>query len=79
RIHPVFHVSRLKLRPTKPSTDGTGPLVRPHQHTPPPLRVTKGLPEYEVETILSHSVINGKRHYRVRWRDHEGSDTQETD
>jgi hypothetical protein len=54
KIHPVFHVSLLRTY----KADGT---VQP----PPPPELVEGELEYEVENILDHRIVRGRREYLV--------------
>jgi Chromo (CHRromatin Organisation MOdifier) domain/Integrase core domain len=59
RIHPVFHVSMLKLY--KESEE----FLRA---TPPPPTIVSGdSKEYEVETILDKRTLKGKTQYLIKW------------
>jgi hypothetical protein len=61
RIHPVFHVSLLKLYQASPNE-----FVRP---TPPPAVISPNTEqeEYEVETILDKRILRKKPQYLIKW------------
>jgi hypothetical protein len=62
RIHPVFHVS--KLRPYTPD-----PISVRHPPSPPKTTITQsGIEEYEVETILDSRLYRTKLQYLVKWK-----------
>ena len=62
RIHPVFHVS--KLRPFQADT-----ILERHQPPPPkPVITTAGDTEYEVENILDSRLHRAKLQYLVKWK-----------
>lgn len=69
RIHPVFHVSRLKEY--RSTTDF------PHRSTkPPPPEVKDGHDEYEVERIVDKRRRWNRVEYLVKWKgygDHDNS------
>ncbi|TKX19704.1 hypothetical protein C1H76_8150 [Elsinoe australis] len=54
-IHPTFHVSLLE------------PYRRSDDVAPPPLEI-EGVEEYEAEEVVDKGLIDGKIHYRVRWK-----------
>src|SRR5271155_2785851 len=62
RIHPVFHVSLLKLYKESPEE-----FVRP---TPPPAIFIPetNQEEYEVETILDKRIIHKRLQYLIKWK-----------
>ena len=73
-IHPVFHVSQLKL-----SYPNTIPNCR---ETPPTPVTIDGEPEYKIEDILD-SKIDNRRHackllYLVKWAGYKGTDKETT-
>ncbi len=59
RIHPTFHVSRLK--PVKYSP--LSPATRP----PPAPRIIDGQPAYTVWRLLDTRLVQGKRQFLVDW------------
>ena len=59
KIHPIFHVSRLK-RYVAGGGDGTQP--------PPPILAEDGEPEYEVDKIVRERGSGRRKEYRVRWK-----------
>ena len=59
RIHPVFHVSKLKLyKETEEFLRAT---------PPPPVILSDNSEEYEVETVLDKRTLKGKTQYLVKW------------
>jgi hypothetical protein len=70
RVHPVFHVS--KLRPFKPD-----PIVERSARPPPP-PVLKGgeTEEYEVERIENSRLFRRKLQYLVKWKGYPPSDNE---
>jgi hypothetical protein len=63
RVHPVFHVSRLK-----PFRESTIPgRVQP----PPPPVVSDGEPWFEVQAILKHEDARGSRRCLVAWKGYD--------
>ena len=60
RIHPVFHVSRLKPCPDKPFPQ------QPRPREPPP-KIINGEEEYLVEAILNQRKHHGRTQYLVKW------------
>ena len=69
RIHPVFHVSRLKTY-TDPSS--FSPLRAP-DNRPPPVTVDD-VEEYEIEKIVDHRLRHGQRQYLVHWLGYDATD-----
>ena len=71
-IHPVFHVSQLKL--AIPNT-----ILDRIQPPPPPVKVD-GEPEFEISEILDSKVDRRRRSckllYLVRWSGYEGTDEE---
>ena len=61
RIHPVFHVS--KLRAYIPD-----PIHERKPHPPPKPVITQGVEEYEVEDILDSRLHRAKLEYLVTWK-----------
>jgi len=68
RIHPVFHVSKLKKYHTQP--DGLQTEIPP----PAPIMQPDGTVEYIVERILDKKKIDGKWHYLVKWKGYSESE-----
>ena len=71
-VHPVFHVSQLKV-----ATPNTIPnRVQP---PPPPVEI-EGEPEFEISEILDSKIDNRRRLckllYLVRWTGYEGTDKE---
>lgn len=60
RIHPVFHISLLKLYKT------TEEFTRPIP--PPPEIINEQDEEYEVETILDKKIYRNKPLYLIKWK-----------
>ena len=58
RIHPVFHISKLKLY------NETEDFLR--ATLPPPITLPDNSKEYEVETILDKRILKGKTQYLVK-------------
>jgi hypothetical protein len=62
RVHPVFHVSRL--RRFEPDTiEG-----RPRSTQPPPVTLDDGTEEYEVEKVIASRWFRRKLQYLVKWK-----------
>jgi hypothetical protein len=62
KVHPVFHVSNLRLY-----KDGASLFpLRPRYERPPPVLVD-GRPEYTVDHLVSLSIDYPEPRYRVRW------------
>ena len=59
RIHPVFHVSKLKLYNESEKFLRATP--------PPPVTLSDNSEKYEVETILDKRTFKGKTQYLVKW------------
>jgi hypothetical protein len=59
RIHPVFHVSKLKLYKESEEFLRATP--------PPPITLPNNSEEYEVEIILDKRTLKGKVQYLVKW------------
>ena len=59
RIHPVFHISKLKLY------NETEDFLR--ATPPPPVILSDNSEEYEVEQILDKRTLKGKTQYLVKW------------
>ena len=73
-VHPVFHISQLKIAHPNPFPNRTQP-------PPPPVKVDSEI-EYEISEILD-SKLDRRRHncpllYLVKWASYEGTD-EETD
>ena len=71
-VHPVFHVSQLKI---------SDPNEIPNRiQPPPPPIVIEGEPEFEISEILDSKVDNRRRTckllYLVRWSGYEGTDEE---
>jgi hypothetical protein len=62
KIHPVFHVSRLKSYVEPTSYPGRSPVT-----PPPPPETVEDHEEYEVEQLLDHRNRKGKEEYLVKW------------
>jgi hypothetical protein len=63
KIHPIFHVSLLKLV----SCDASRPN-RKHNSRPPP-NLIHNEPEFEVEVVLKSKQLRGReREYLVKWK-----------
>ncbi|RPA78106.1 hypothetical protein BJ508DRAFT_195117, partial [Ascobolus immersus RN42] len=76
RIHPVFNVSSLRLRPPTPPNA----IPRQHHKPPPPLRINRGAPEHEIERIVAHHRFPGPGRptysFQIRWRDHDTTEDE---
>jgi hypothetical protein len=59
RIHPVFHISKLKLY------NETEDFLR--AIPPPPVILSDNSEEYEVEQILDKRTLKGKTQYLIKW------------
>jgi len=59
KIHPVFHISKLKLY------NETEDFLR--ATPPPPVTLPDNSEEYEVEQILDKRILNGKTQYLIKW------------
>jgi hypothetical protein len=59
KIHPVFHVEKLRKDPANL-------LPRQSNPEPPPLVLDNGEEEYEVEGLLAVKLVYGKLKYRVK-------------
>ena len=66
RIHPVFHVSKLR----RYRQDDT--LQRPQRRPPP--ETVDGEDEYEVDHIVRHRIRHRKKQYLIHWRGYAHSD-----
>ena len=64
RIHPVFHVSRLK-----PCLDKPFPQQLRPEESPP--EIINGEEEYLVETILNQRKHHGRTQYHVKWTSYD--------
>jgi hypothetical protein len=63
KVHPIFHVSLLKLV----SHDASRPN-RKHNSRPPPDRIHNE-PQFEVEVVLKSKQLRGReREYLVKWK-----------
>lgn len=60
RVHPVFHLSKIK--PFVPNDE----LSFPGRVVPPPPPISSD--EFEVDSILAQRIFRGKRQYLVRWK-----------
>ena len=67
KIHPVFHVS--KLRPFKEDR-----LLHPDAYTRPPPDIIDGVDQYEVETILDSRLRGRGLQYLVHWKGYPHED-----
>ena len=66
KIHPVFHVSLLE-----PHVANTFP----GRVVTPPLAIqVDGLPEFEVNKILSSKILRGKLFYKIDWVGYDSND-----
>jgi hypothetical protein len=75
RVHPVFHVSLVKLY-KQPTAEHTAALL--NRREPKPIGWDEGQPDYAVESIVGHetTVLKGKRgkpsttlwEYKVRYQ-----------
>ena len=59
----AYHRSKLK-KYQRPDTDQ--PRLSP---SPSPLRFVDGKVEYEIEEVLNHREVRGKRQYLLQWKD----------
>jgi hypothetical protein len=62
KIHPVFHISKLKQYVETPKELGQ------RKQVPPPPIIIDGEPEWEVDEILDRRVIKGVTKYLVKWK-----------
>ena len=60
KVHPVFHISLLKVY------SGT-PLP------PPSPIIVDGEEEYQVEKIIKHKLLRNRTQYLVRWKGYDNS------
>ena len=60
KIHPVFHISLLKLYHTDDEFE--------REQQPPPAITIDKHEEYEVEEILDTKTIRGKRYFLIKWK-----------
>ena len=58
RIHPVFHISLLEPAPPNATLQTTTPPIDPDFQEP----------VYDVERILDDMLVDGQRHYLVKWK-----------
>ena len=69
KIHPVFHVSKLR-----PYFEDHGDFVRPDELRPPPM-IVDGRNEYEVERIIDRRVRrygrNERVEYLIKWKGYD--------
>ena len=72
RIHPVFHIS--KLRPYHSSST----FSRQQNDRPPPVINADNQPTWEVERIINHRIIKKKNkesiQYEVKWKNYPSSE-----
>ena len=61
KIHPVVHISWLKKFVSNDYS------VRTVEPPPEPVVTSQGL-EYEVEEILDHKLVRGKKKFLIRWK-----------
>ena len=61
RIHPVFHVSQLKVYVQDHYSNPN------HDIEPPPLRIVDGLEVYNINHIIKHRDYKSDRKYLVSW------------
>jgi len=63
RVHPVFHVSLLKVY--------KAPKDKSRRHRPPPPVLLEDGPEHEVEAVIAHRYVGKKLQYLIKFKGYD--------
>jgi transposase InsO family protein len=61
KVHPVFHADKLRKDPQNPLPGQSNP-------DPPPIQLSGGTEEYEVQQVLAVKLIRNTLKYRIEWK-----------